>query len=310
MKKVNIGGQAVIEGVMMKCQDKYTVAVRKPDKEIVLDHKEYKSKSEQYKILKLPILRGILAFGESMVIGIKTLTYSAEFYEIEEESAQESKIDRFLDKHFGDKTQDILIGFSVFFAVIISIGLFMVTPLLLTSLIKQFIPITQIQTLIEGVIRISLFLGYIMLISKMKDIQRVFQYHGAEHKTINCLENEKELTVDNVKSYSRLHKRCGTSFLLVVMVVSVIVFMFVRIDVLWVRLLSRIILVPLIAGLSYEVIRFAGKSESSLVNIVSYPGMCLQKLTTKEPDNDQIEVAIMAVKGVLENGEDPSSNVL
>ncbi|TCT14320.1 uncharacterized protein YqhQ [Natranaerovirga pectinivora] len=313
MKRVNIGGQAVIEGVMMKCEDKYTIAVRKSDKDIVINNQEYKSASKKYKVLKMPILRGILAFVESMIIGVKTLTYSAEFFDVEEddnEKLKESKIDHFINKVLGDKAQDVLVGISVVFATFISIGLFMVAPLLITRLIREFAPIHAIQNLVEGIVRIGIFLSYILLISKMKDIQRVFQYHGAEHKTINCLEHDESLTIENVKKHSRLHKRCGTSFLFIVMFVSILVFMFIRIDVFWVRLLSRIVLVPIIAGISYEIIRFAGKSESKLVDIISYPGMCIQRLTTKEPDDEQIEVAIVAVKGVLNNGENPSTNIL
>jgi uncharacterized protein YqhQ len=309
MKRVNVGGQAVIEGVMMKCEDKYSVAVRKPNQEIVIDHKEYRSVSKRIKFLGWPLLRGMVAFVESMILGVKILTYSAEFYE-GEEAYEPTKFDHFLQKVFGEKTEDVIIGFSVVLAMILGVGLFMVGPLFIASLLKSFIPNYTVQSIVEGVVRIGLFLAYIFLISKMKDIQRVFQYHGAEHKTINCLEHEDELTVENVKKHSRLHKRCGTSFLLIVMVISIVVFMFVRVDVVWMRFLSRIVLVPIIAGLSYEVIRFAGKSESKMVDIISYPGMCLQKFTTIEPDESQIEVAIEAVKGVLKNEENTSESVL
>ncbi|MFP4697455.1 MAG: DUF1385 domain-containing protein [Eubacteriales bacterium] len=309
MKRVNVGGQAVIEGVMMKHEEKYAVAIRKPDKNIEVDQNEYKSLSKKIKIFKLPLLRGMLAFVESMIIGVKTLTYSAEFYEGEEE-IQPTRFDNFLEKVFGEKTESVLIGFSVVIAIFLGLGLFMVVPLLLTRLTKSFITNHTTQNLVEGVIRISMFLAYVTLISKMKDIKRVFQYHGAEHKTINCLEHEEELNVENVKKHSRLHKRCGTSFLLIVMIISVAVFMFVKVDDIWIRLLSRIVLIPIIAGLSYEVIRFAGKSENKVVNILSYPGMCLQRITTREPDDSQLEVAIVAVKEVLGNEDNLTETIL
>lgn len=309
MKKINIGGQAVIEGVMMKYENKYAVAVRKADQDIVIDKKEINTLSSRKNILKQPIIRGMVAFIESMIIGIKTLTYSAEFFE-GDSVTEPSKFDKIIEKIFKDKTDDVLIAFSIFIAIFFGIGLFMIAPLLITRIFKSIISELWIQNLIEGVIRITLFLTYILLISKLKDIQRVFEYHGAEHKTIHCLENEEKLTVENVKKYPRLHKRCGTNFLLIVMIVSILIFMFVKTDVLMLRLLSRIILVPIIAGLSYEIIRFAGKSDSAFVNIISYPGLCLQKLTTREPDDSQIEVAIAAVNEVLSDGDNPRETVL
>lgn len=296
MKRTNIGGQAILEGVMMRGKKMYAVAVRKPNKEIIVDKKNVKSTQDRASFLKLPIIRGAVALIDSLVIGMKTITYSAEFLDVEE--AEPSKMDKYLEKKFGDKLNDILIGFSVFIAIIMAIGLFMVLPTWISSL---FHAETWVLSILEGIVRILIFLIYLVLITKMNDIKRVFQYHGAEHKTINCFESEEELTVANVKKHSRYHKRCGTSFLLIVMVVSMLVFMFVRVKTIPLRILSRIILFPLIAGISYELIKWAGNSESILVKIISAPGMYLQKLTTAEPDDSMIEVAIAAMKGVLED---------
>ena len=303
MKQTYIGGQAVMEGVMMRGKRVYTVAVRKPDGEIVIDKQPVHTLADRYPILRWPILRGVLAFIESMIIGVKTLTYSAEFFETEEE-VKPSKVDTWLEKKLGDKLNDFLIGFTVVVAILLSIGLFMVAPLLITRLIHNWIPTGRLRSAVEGIIRILLFLSYILLISRMKDIQRVFQYHGAEHKTINCYEKGLPLTVENAKKQTRLHKRCGTSFLLIVMLVSIFIFMLIDIDNMWLRFLSRIAFVPLIAGLSYEIIRFAGRSDSFLVRFISYPGMGLQRLTTAEPDEEQLAVAICAMKGVLEEEGD------
>lgn len=304
MKRTSIGGQAVIEGVMMRGTKTYTVAVRKPDQEIVMDKQPVTAIMTKYALFKLPLLRGVATFIDSMVIGIKTLAYSAEFFEVEEES-EPSKFEKYLEKKLGNKLEDYMIGFSIIVSIVLGIALFMITPLFLSRLFKNFITNVWIQNLLEGVIRIGIFLIYIYLISKMKDIQRVFQYHGAEHKTINCLEHQEELTVENVKRHSRLHKSCGTSFLLIVMLVSVAVFAVLNIQNPWLRVLSRIVFVPLIAGISYEVIRWARRSETKLACWISIPGMWLQKtFTTREPDDAQIEVAITALKGVLEDEED------
>ncbi|NLP46930.1 MAG: DUF1385 domain-containing protein [Epulopiscium sp.] len=309
MKQTYIGGQAVMEGVMMRGKKIYTVAVRKPDQKIIMDKQPVRTIANRYPIFKLPILRGILAFMESMVVGMKTLTYSASFFE--EEEVQSSKMDSWLEKKLGDRFENFMIGFTVVVAILLAIGLFMVAPLLLTGLIHKWVPTGRFRSLIEGVIRILIFLLYILLISRMKDIQRVFQYHGAEHKTIHCYEHGKELTVENARTQSRLHKRCGTSFLLFVMLVSIFVFMFIDIENMWLRLFSRIALVPFIAGLSYEIIRLAGRSDSFLVRLISYPGMGLQLLTTAEPDDEQLAVAICAMQGVLDeegDGDDAGKN--
>ncbi|WP_105614263.1 DUF1385 domain-containing protein [Vallitalea okinawensis] len=299
MKRVDIGGQALIEGVMMKDKDRYCVAVRKPDKEIILDHQEMNSFLNKSKLFRIPFIRGVFAFIESMIIGIKTLTYSAEFFEVDEEE-EESKFDKFLKDKFGDKLDDILIGFSIVIALVFGVGLFMLAPMFISKIFQSFITNAILLKTVEGLIRVSIFLIYILLISKMKDIQRVFMYHGAEHKTINCLEHEEELTVENVRKHSRLHKRCGTSFLFIVMFISIFVFVLVDAPNIWMEALSRILLVPIIAGISYEILKWAGRSESKLVSILSYPGISLQKLTTREPDDDMIEVAIAATEGVLE----------
>lgn len=299
MKRTNIGGQAIIEGVMMRGKKMYAVAVRKPNKEIIVDKHNVKSANDRPKFFRLPLVRGAVSLIDSLVIGMKCISYSAEFFDTEE--TEPSKMDKYLEKKFGDKLNDILIGISVFFSVVLAIGLFMVLPTWISSFLRGFIPGSWALGIIEGFMRIFIFLFYLVLISQMNDIKRLFQYHGAEHKTINCFESEQELNVENVRNHSRFHKRCGTSFLLIVMVVSMVVFMFVRVESVPLRLLSRVILFPVIAGISYELIKWAGNSESALVKIISAPGMCLQRLTTAEPDDSMIEVAISAMKGVLED---------
>lgn len=299
MKPSGIGGQAVIEGVMMKNKDQYAIAVRKPDNEIEIKKDSFNSIGEKHKIWKLPILRGILAFGESMVIGIKTLNFSASFYE-EEEAAKESKVDKAVSKVFKDKAEGIIMAFTMLIAIALAVGIFIILPAYVAALLGKRIDSDSLVAFVEGVIRIVLFVVYVFAISQLKDIKRVFMYHGAEHKTINCIENGFDLTVENVKWQSRQHKRCGTSFLFVVMFVSVIFFMFVRTDITWLRYASRILLIPLIAGISYEFIRFAGRNDSAAVRILSKPGMWLQGLTTKEPDEDMIEVAIKSVEAVFD----------
>ena len=300
MKRTMIGGQAVMEGVMMKNLDKYAVAVRKPNKEIVVDVQDYIGYTEKYPILRLPILRGIASFVESLVVGMKTLTYSASFFEEEEEQKKPSKMDTWLEKHLKGKAEDIVIGITVCISIIMAVGLFMVLPYFLANLLRHYTDSNFFISFMEGVVRIGLFLFYIILISQMSDIRRTFMYHGAEHKTINCLEHGEELTVENIRKHSRYHKRCGTSFLLIVMVISVIFFMFIQVEGTWMRLLVRLLLVPVIAGVSYEFIRLAGKSDHSFVNWLSKPGMALQGLTTREPEDEMIEVAIRSVEAVLD----------
>lgn len=298
-----IGGQAVIEGIMMRNKDKYAVAVRKPDKSIDVDIQECGGIVKKYKITTLPFIRGIFSFIDSMVIGIKTLTYSASFFEDEDEQEEEpGKFEKWLLNKFGEKAEKIVMGFTVCLSIVIAVALFMILPLFIADVIEKYVPgVTQSHVpVIEGIVKIIIFIGYLLLISLMKDIQRTFMYHGAEHKCINCIETGKVLTVENVASSSRFHKRCGTSFLLIVMVISIIFFVLIRTDIVWLRYVIRLLLVPVIAGISYEFIRLAGKSENKFINLLSKPGLWMQKITTKEPTDDMIEVAIKAVEAVFD----------
>ena len=293
-----IGGQAVLEGVMMKNRDKYAVAVRKPNGEIDVEVEEYKGVCGDKKFAKLPFIRGVFAFIDSLILGMKVTTYSASFYE--EEDEKPSKTEGKLEKLLGNKADDIMMTFTVSLSVIIAVALFMLLPLFLSDLLGKYIRNASVIAIIEGLIRILIFIAYIAGISLMKDIKRLYMYHGAEHKCINCIEKGRPLTVKDVKRSSRQHKRCGTSFLLFVVLVSVIVFFFIRVDNMALKLILRIALVPVIAGISYEIIRLAGRSDNVLVRIISAPGMWMQKLTTKEPDEDMIEVAIASVEAVFD----------
>ena len=299
-----IGGQAVIEGVMMRGKKLYALAVRTPKKEIVVEKTPIKPAAEKCKILGWPIIRGVVAFVDSLVMGMKVTTKSATLAGLDDiEYDQESKFEKWLE----DKLADYLIYFSVAVSIILCIGIFMVLPTFLGGAVTNLLHgDATLRSVIEGVIKIIIFVGYMFLVSQMKDIKRVFMYHGAEHKTINCFESGEELTVENVRHNSRFHKRCGTSFLVIVMLVSIILFFFIRTDVLWLRVLSRIILVPAIAGISYEFIRYAGKHDNLLVNIISAPGIAMQIITTSEPDDSMIEVAIASLNAVLE--EEPEEN--
>lgn len=305
-----IGGQAVIEGVMMRGKKMYAMAVRTPDGTLAVEKKDIDDVFSRYKIFKYPIFRGIASFIQSLIIGTKIIMRSTQLAGLEEETdenTEPSKFEKALQKMFGDKLTDVLIYISVAVSLVFSIGLFFVLPVFIGSLLRPILPGTWALGIAEGLIRIAIFLLYLFLVSRMKEIKRVFQYHGAEHKTINCFEHGEELTVENVKKYTRLHKRCGTSFLLIVMIISMVVFFFIRTDTIWLRLVSRILLVPFVAGISYEVIRWAGRSDSPVVKIVSAPGLCLQKITTAEPDGSQIEAAIAAMKGVLEEEAEDES---
>lgn len=294
-----IGGQAVLEGVMMKNKDKYAVAVRKPNGEIEVEVEEYRGICGDKKFTKLPLIRGVFAFIDSLVLGMKVTTYSASFYE-EEEDEKPSKTEEKLEKLLGNKADDIMMSFTVVLSVMIAVALFMLLPFFLSDFLGKYIRNDSIIAILEGIIRILIFVGYIAAISLMKDIRRLYMYHGAEHKCINCIEKGRPLTVKDVKRSSRQHKRCGTSFLLFVVLVSIVVFFFIRVDNLALKLVLRIALVPVIAGISYEIIRLAGKSDNILVRIISAPGMWMQKLTTKEPDEDMIEVAIASVEAVFD----------
>lgn len=295
---VRIGGQAVMEGVMMKNMDRYAVSVRKPDGEIETKVEDCVSFAEKHPVFQLPILRGVVNFIESMVIGMKTLNYSASFFEDEEEDT--GKLDEIAEKLMKGKGEKIVMTFVMILSLAISIGLFMVLPYLASEFLGSWIRNEYVILIVEGLIRIGIFLGYIVLISHMEDIRRVFMYHGAEHKTINCLEAGEDLTPENVKKYSRLHKRCGTSFLFIVMIISMVFFFFIRVDEIWLRVFLRLLFLPLVAGVSYEFIRLAGSSDHPLIQIFSKPGLCLQKLTTREPDESMIEVAIASVEGVFD----------
>lgn len=296
---VCIGGQAVIEGVMMKNMDRYAVSVRKPNGKIETKVEECVSFAEKHPLFQLPVFRGMANFLESMVIGMKTLNYSASFYEDEEEQT-EGRTEQLLEKILGEKAEKIIMGIVLVFSLAISIGLFMILPYIASEALGKLIRNEYVILFMEGIIRIAIFLGYIVLISRMEDIKRVFMYHGAEHKTINCLEAGVPLTPENVDNFSRLHKRCGTSFIFIVMIISMVFFFFIRVDTIWLRIVLRLLFLPLVAGVSYEFIRLAGSSDHPLVQIFSKPGLALQRLTTKEPDHSMIEVAIASVEGVFD----------
>lgn len=296
---VRIGGQAVIEGVMMKNMDRYAVSVRKPNGKIETKVEECVSFAKKHPLFQLPVFRGMVNFLESMVIGMKTLNYSASFYEDEEEQT-ESRTEQLLEKILGEKAEKIIMGIVLVFSLAISIGLFMILPYIASEALGKLIRNEYVILFMEGIIRIAIFLGYIVLISRMEDIKRVFMYHGAEHKTINCLEAGVPLTPENVDNFSRLHKRCGTSFIFIVMIISMVFFFFIRVDIIWLRIVLRLLFLPLVAGVSYEFIRLAGSSDHPLVQIFSKPGLALQRLTTKEPDHSMIEVAIASVEGVFD----------
>lgn len=367
MKRTSIGGQALMEGIMMRNGNQYAMTVRKPDQSIETKVEKTKSISDTYPILKAPFLRGIVNFAESLVVGMKSLNYSASFFEAEEEEPENKKkktSDSKQEKKNGIKEEkksennakednakknsekednvkentvkednikenskkednvkentakentkketaenengakeNALMFATIAISLVISIALFMIAPYLIASLFEPVVNSMFLMSLIEGLVKILIFLGYMILISNIKDIKRTYMYHGAEHKTINCLESGEDLTVENVKKHSRIHKRCGTSFLLFVIVISIILFMFIRVDSVALRITVRLLLVPVIAGISYELIRLAGKSNSKIIGLLSKPGMALQRLTTKEPEDDMIEVAIASVEAVFD----------
>ena len=295
-----IGGQAVLEGVMMKNKDRYAVAVRKTDGQIEVMAEDYEGIRGAKKVAEIPFLRGVFNFVDSLVLGMKTLTWSAGFFEEEEGGKEESETDKKIEKAVGDSGEKLVMGATVVFSIVMAVAIFIVLPYFLSLLLSSYVRNASLLAIFEGILRILIFVGYVAAISAMKDIQRVFMYHGAEHKCINCIERGRELTVKNVRKSSRLHKRCGTSFLLFVMVVSVVLFMFIRVGNPVLRLLLRLALVPVIAGLSYEIIRLAGRTDNLLVRLISAPGMWLQRLTTREPDDSMIEVAIASVEAVFD----------
>ena len=302
----SIGGQAVIEGVMMRGPKETATAVRKPDGTIVIDKKPLGNFITKYKINKIPIVRGVFSFVDSLVTGMKCLMFSADQMDLEEdESYKPSRFETWLENKFGDKIKDIAIYFAVVVAICFSVGLFMLLPNALASVVSMFVKNKLVLNLAEGVIRMTIFLTYLLLVSRMNDIKRVFEYHGAEHKTIATYESGDELTVENARKHSRLHPRCGTSFLLIVMVVSIIIFSFLRWKSMWINMLTRLALLPVVAGISYEMIKLAGRSRNRFVALLTKPGLWLQKITTREPDDSQLEVAIASLKAVLtDNKED------
>ena len=279
-----IGGQAVLEGIMMKNKDNYAIAVRKPNKEIEVEVDTYHSILHGSKVKEWPFVRGVFNFIDSMILGMKSLNYSSTFFEEEEE--KETKTDKFFSKLFKGKAEKIVMAITTIISFVLAIGIFFIAPMLISSLFHKFVRNEALEAVLEGLIRVIIFLAYVMLISLMKDIRRVYQYHGAEHKCINCIESGKELTVHNVMRSSRLHRRCGTSFLLFVAIISIALFFFIRVDSMLLKIVYRVLLIPVIAGISYEIIRL--------------PGMLLQKLTTREPDRKMVEVAIVAVEAVFD----------
>ena len=312
MRYSGIGGQAVMEGVMMKNQEKYAVAVRKPDQEIVVETSTYEGLIKNKKIRNMPILRGVFSFIESLVLGMKTLTFSASFFEEEEDEKSGS---RKAEKRAGAKKpapteeeqkkkekrqENVLMGGTVAISIVLAVAIFMVLPYYISVFFQRFITSQTLLALLEGVIRLTIFIGYVAAISLMPDIKRVYMDQGAEHKCINCIEQGMDLTVENVRKSSRLHKRCGTSFLLIVMLISIVFFLFIRVDNRILQLLLRLVLIPVIAGVSYEFIRLAGRSDHMLVNLFSKPGLLLQRITTREPDDSMIEVGIASVEAVFD----------
>ncbi|MBZ4663938.1 MAG: prmC [Caloramator sp.] len=294
--KMQVGGQAVIEGVMMRAQDKMAVAVRKPDGEIEVSVENIEPLYKKYKILSLPFIRGAAAMIESLIVGIKTLQYSASFYEDEEDK---SRFEKYLDEKFKGKSENIIMSLTLFTSFAFAIFLFVLLPTFAANFFKSKIQSNIYINLFEGFLRLIIFLVYIYLISKMEDIRRVFEYHGAEHKSVFCFEAGIPLTVENVSKFSTLHPRCGTNFLLIVMLISIFIFSFFGWPNIIVRIVSRILLIPVVAGISYEIIKWLGKSNTGLSRALAYPGLMLQRLTTRDPDEKQIEVAIAALKAAI-----------
>lgn len=302
MKSSGIGGQAVIEGVMMKNKDRYAVAVRKPDNEIEVVVKECSSPAEKHRFLGWPVIRGVVNFIDSLVVGMSTLSYSASFYEDDEpdDDAETKEKKKQKTREQEAKEEKAMMTFTVILSIVMAVAVFMIAPYYVSRLFALFVKNDTAVIIIEGIVRLAFFIIYVKLISLMNDIKRVYMYHGAEHKCINCIEHGMELTVENVLKSSKEHKRCGTSFLLIVMCISIVFFMFIRVDSPVLRLVLRILLVPVIAGVSYEVLRLAGNSDSKFMDIVSRPGLWLQHLTTREPDASMVEVAIASVEAVFD----------
>lgn len=301
MKSSGIGGQAVMEGIMMRNGSEYSVAVRKENGEIEVKKETYKGVGSKCRLFRLPFIRGIFSFVDSLVLGMKSLNYSASlFMEDGEEEEEPGRFEKWLQKKFGDKAEKVIMDLTMVISIILAMGIFMVFPTWVSTLMKPLLGNSIWMALFEGVLRIAIFIAYVGLISLMPDIKRTYMYHGAEHKCINCIEHGLPLTVENVMKSSKEHKRCGTSFLLIVMVISILFFLVIRPETLWLRLVSRILLIPVIAGVSFEFLRLAGNSDNPVVNLLSKPGLMLQGLTTKEPDEKMAEVAICAVEAVFD----------
>lgn len=299
MKLSGIGGQAVIEGIMMRNKDKYSVAVRKPDQEIEVIVKDCKMTTQKYKWLNYPVIRGIFNFFDSLFTGISVINYSSTFYEDPSEQ-EKTKIDEIGKNIFKDKFESILMAVTVIISIFLAVGLFMILPFAVSRLLSNYVASKGLLNFFEGIVRVLIFILYLVVISQLSDIKRTFMYHGAEHKCINCIEHGARLTPENVKNSSRYHKRCGTSFLFIVMFISIVLFIFIRVENTAAQIIIRVLLIPLIAGLSYELIMWAGKNDNKFTRALSKPGMWLQRLTTKEPDMDMIEVAIKAVEKVFD----------
>lgn len=300
MKTSGIGGQAVMEGVMMRNGSDYAVAVRKPDNTIEIKKDTYKSASTKSVFFRLPIVRGVVAFVDSLVLGFSTLTYSSELLEEDDDNYEPTGFEKFLIKVFKEKAADVVMTLVVMFSIFLAVGIFVLLPTFVAGLLGGLIKSELKKTLVEGLIRLVLFLVYVWIISLMKEIKRTYMYHGAEHKCINCIEAGKDLTVENVRESSRFHKRCGTSFLFIVMFISIIMFMFVRTDTFWLKIVYRLLLIPVISGISFEFIKLAGSKDNIILDILSTPGLLLQRLTTKEPDDDMIEIGIASVEAVFD----------
>lgn len=306
VKKTTIGGQALIEGIMMIGPNNYAIAIRKPEGDILVEKRPLPAKGT---VSKIPFVRGVVGLFRQMVLGIKALMYSAEFVDIEEDdSYKPSRLEVFIEKLLGDKLKDAAIYSAVILSLMLSVALFILLPNVVANFITAFDKSTSkgsiYLNIFEGFVRVFIFLSYLFLASRMKDIRRVWEYHGAEHKTIHCYENDEELTVENVRKYSIRHPRCGTSFLFLVMIISIIVFSFTGWHNVILNIIIRLALVPVVAGISYEILRLAGRSELRIMKIVNAPGKLFQYFTTKEPDDAQIEVAIEAFKNVMVEDKD------
>lgn len=324
MRYSGIGGQAVMEGVMMRNGKKYAVAVRKPDHEIEVMVKKDSASIFDEKWNKVPMVRGVLNFIDSLVLGMSTLMYSASFFEDEEEDEKQNKRKASAKEKKNEKTEKAgdtksgenlteaertkaeakekaIMGGTLVFSIVMAVAVFMILPYYLSQVFQRFVTDNaNLVAIFEGVLRLVIFIGYILLISRMEDIQRVFMYHGAEHKCINCIEHGLDLNVENVRKSSKEHKRCGTSFLVFVVVISIILYLFIRVDSHAMRLIIRLLLIPVIAGVSYELLRAAGRTDNKLIQILSKPGLWMQGLTVKEPDDEMIEVGIASVEAVFD----------